>query len=275
MKQYLDLLSDVLTNGVRKGDPQKVGNISVFVRTHRYRMEDGFPLITTRSLRGSWKALVHELLWFLSGSSNIADLHASGVHLWDAWGAEDMCAPYGRQAGDLGPIYGPQWVRWKKRDGGHINQLQRVIDELRRFPDSRRLIVTAWSPEDADNVFIAPCHHIFKFYVADGNLSLHLTQRSADVPVGVPFNIASYSLLLSMMAQVTGLVPYEFVHTTEDSHIYLDQIPAVKEQLQRAPRVLPTLVMNPGIRDLFAFRFEDFALTNYDPHPAIKIPVAV
>ncbi|MEK7150999.1 MAG: thymidylate synthase [Patescibacteria group bacterium] len=276
MKEYLALVRDVLSNGVRKGDPQGVGNISVFVRTHRYLMSEGFPLITTRSLKGSWKALVHELLWFLSGSSNVADLQKHGVHFWDQWGSEEICARYGREVGDLGPIYGPQWVRWQKRDGALLNQISAVIDEIRRNPNSRRLIVTAWNPEDADTVFIAPCHHIFKFYVVDGKLSLHLTQRSADVLIGVPFNIASYSLLLHMVAQVTGLVPHEFIHTTEDTHIYLDQIPFAGPQLEREPRALPRVVINPEVQDIFRFRFDDFQLEDYRPHPAIKdIPVAL
>lgn len=275
MRQYLELVQHVLDHGERKDDPQGVGNIAICGYQMRFSMKDGFPLITTRSLKHSWKALVYELLWFLSGSSDVADLHKHGVHLWDQWATPDICAQFGLPAGDLGPIYGPQWRRWQGRNGTVIDQIQNVIDEIRRFPDSRRLVVTAWNPEDVDKVFVAPCHFIFKFFVAGKKLSLHLMQRSADVIIGVPFNIASYSLLLHMVAKVTGLVPWEFVHTLSDTHIYIDQIPYAKEQLLREPRALPCLRLNPLRREIDDFCFEDFILEKYNPYPPIKnIPVA-
>ncbi len=276
MQQFLDLVDTVLRTGKRKKDPQGVGNIAILGYTMRFRMEEGFPLITTRSLKGSWKALVHELLWFLSGSSHVNDLHKHGVHLWDAWATQEICERLGFPTGELGPIYGPQWRRWKKSDGGTIDQITNVVDEIKRFPDSRRLVVTAWNPEDVEKVFVAPCHCFFKFFVAEGELSLHLFQRSADVIIGVPFNIASYSLLLIMVAQVTGLRAGELVHTLSDTHIYLNQIPAARLQLQREPRTLPNVRINPEINDITRFRFEDFSLLDYDPHPPIKeIPVAL
>ncbi|MEK7643629.1 MAG: thymidylate synthase [Patescibacteria group bacterium] len=276
MKQYLDLVQHVLTHGVRKGDPQGVGNIAVFGYQMRFNLQEGFPLITTRSLKGSWKALVHELLWFLSGSSNVDDLNKHGVHLWDQWATPDICRQLGLPIGDLGPIYGPQWRSWRTRDGGVIDQIAGVIAEIRQFPDSRRLVVSAWNPEDANRVFVAPCHCLFKFFVADGKISLHLFQRSADVIIGIPFNIASYSLLLHMVGQVTGYKPYEFVHTLSDTHIYLDQIPFAEEQMKREPRALPQVLLNPDIRDINKFAFDDFTLLDYDPLPAIRgIPVAL
>lgn len=275
MKQYLDLLRHVLENGERKTDPQGVGNIAVCGYQMRFNMKDGFPLITTRSLKGSWKAIIHELLWFLSGSTKIEALNKYGVRLWDQWATPEICEKMNLPVGDLGPIYGKQWRAF---DGGGtetIDQIQRVVSDIKCNPDSRRLIVTSWNPCEADMVFVAPCHCFFQFFHSNGKLSLHLFQRSADIPVGVPFNIAEYSLLLMMVAQVTGLEAWEFVHTLSDAHIYLNQIEAVKEQLSREPRVLPNAIINPNIDDIFSFEFFDFELEGYDPYPPIKIPVAL
>lgn len=275
MKQYLDLLRHVLENGEKKTDPQGVGNIAVCGYQMRFNMKDGFPLITTRSLKGSWKAIIHELLWFLSGSTNVADLNKYGVHLWDQWATQEICEKMNLPVGDLGPIYGKQWRTF---DGGGtetIDQIKRVINDLQHNPDSRRLIVTSWNPREADMVFVAPCHCFFQFFHSNGKLSLHLFQRSADIPVGVPFNIAEYSLLLMMVAEVTGLEAWEFVHTLSDAHIYLNQIEAAKEQLSREPRVLPEVIINPSVNDIFSFKFFDFGLEEYNPHPPIKIPVAL
>ncbi len=317
MQQYLDLVRHVLERGVRKAtDPQGIGNIAICGHQMRFRMSDGFPLITTRSLKGSWKALVHELLWFLSGSGHVRDLNRHGVKLWDEWATPERSAQYGLEAGDLGYIYGPMWRRWPKSShdlirelraeldlerccgsrhvnsmaidrvlrrwedgepGTCIDQIDQLVRDLRANPDSRRHVVSAWSPEFADRVFVAPCHAYWKCFVADGKLSLHLFQRSADVPVGVPFNIASYSLLLLMLARVTGLEPHEFVHTLSDTHIYLNQIEAMQELVRREPRDLPRLVISPDATttDIFNFRLEDFELHGYDPHPPIKIPVGI
>lgn len=275
MRQYLDLVKYVLANGQQKTDPQKVGNIAVCGYQMRFNLNDGFPLITSRSMRGSWKAMVHELLWILSGSTRLEDLHKNNVHIWDIWGAPEICASLGLEPGDLGPIYGKQWRAF---DGGGekpIDQISALIHDLKTNPDSRRLVVSAWNPAELDKVFVAPCHCFFKFFHAGGELSLHLFQRSGDVPVGVPFDIAEYALLLMMVAQVTGLKAKEFVHTLSDTHIYLDQIPAMKELVTREARALPRVKINPAVKNIFDFKFEDFELTNYDPHPPMKIPVAL
>jgi len=274
-QQYLDLVRDILENGQKKSDPQKVGNLAVCGRQMRFNLEDGFPLITTRSMKGSWKAMVYELLWFLSGSTKLEDLHKNDVHLWDIWGTPEICKSLGLEPGDLGPIYGKQWRAF---DGGGekpVDQIQRLIDDLKGNPDSRRLIVSSWNPVDADRVFVAPCHCFFKFFHADGELSLHLFQRSGDVPIGIPFNIAEYSLLLMMVAQVTGLKAKEFVHTISDAHIYLDQIDVMKELLTRDTKPLPKVKLNPNVKNIFDFKFEDFTLEDYDSHPKIKIPVGL
>jgi thymidylate synthase len=270
MKQYLDLLREVLTKGKAKTDPQKVGNIALGGRMMTFDLADGFPLITTRSMKGSLKAMIHELLWFLSGSTNVADLNKHGVHLWDIWATKEVCEPLGLPTGSLGPIYGHQW-----RNFNGVDQVANLIYDLKTNPDSRRLIVSSWDPADLDKVFVAPCHCFYKFFHAGGELELHLFQRSADMPVGVPFNIAEYSLLLMMVAQVVGLKPTRFVHFISDCHIYNNQIEAVKEQLEREPRALPTVRINPDVKDIFAFRPEDFEIADYNPHPPIKIPVAL
>ncbi|OGZ96882.1 MAG: thymidylate synthase [Candidatus Sungbacteria bacterium RIFCSPLOWO2_02_FULL_54_10] len=275
MRQYLDLVAHILANGAQKTDPQKVGNIAVCGYQMRFDLDDGFPLITTRSMKGSWKAMVHELLWILSGSTKIADLNKNNVHLWDIWATPEICAPLGLEAGDLGPIYGKQWRAF---DGGGekpVDQIQKVVDDLKHNPDSRRLVVSAWNPVDVEKVFVAPCHCFFKFFHAQGELSLHVFQRSADVPVGVPFDIAEYALLLMMMAQVTDLKPKDLIYTLSDTHIYLNQIEPIKELLNRDPRPLPNVTLNPAVKNIFDFTFEDFSLTDYDPHPPFKIPVAL
>lgn len=274
MRQYLDLLTHIMVDGQRKSDPQGIGNLAVCGYQMRFDLNEGFPLITTRSLRGSWKAIVHELLWFLSGSSRVEDLNKHGVHLWDQWATPEICAQMGLPTGDLGRIYGPQW-RSFNGGGEPVDQIAKLIEELRRNPDSRRLVVSAWNPTDADRVFVAPCHCFFKFFHASGELSLHLFQRSADVPVGVPFNIAEYALLLLMVAQVTNLKPKHFVHTLSDAHIYLNQMESVMVLMSREPKPLPKVRINPDVKDIFSFRFKDFVLEDYDPHPAIKIPVAL
>ncbi|OGZ28610.1 MAG: thymidylate synthase [Candidatus Nealsonbacteria bacterium RIFOXYD1_FULL_39_11] len=273
MKQYLELLDHVLKNGERKGDPQGVGNIAVCGYQMRFRMDDGFPLMTTKKM--PLKSIIIELLWFLRGDTNVKFLQDNKVTIWDEWATPESCARYGFPPGELGPIYGEKWRRWKKRDGGAIDQIKNVVDEIKKFPDSRRLVVTSWDPEDVDKVFVAPCHCFFKFFVANGKLSLHLFQRSCDIFLGVPFNIASYSLLLTMMAQVTGLKAHEFVHTLSDAHIYLNHIEQVKLQLTREPRVLPKMTLNPDIKDIFNFKLEDFKLEGYDPYPSIKGDIAV
>jgi thymidylate synthase len=275
MQQYLDLVDHVLKKGKKKTDPQKIGNIAVCGYQLRFDLNDGFPLITTRSMKGSWKAMVYELLWFLSGSTKVADLNKNGVHLWDMWATPEICGPLGLEPGDLGPIYGKQW---RSFDGGGekpVDQISNLIRDLKTNPDSRRLVVTAWNPVEVDKVFIAPCHSLFKFFHADGELSLHVFQRSADVPIGVPFDIAEFALLLMMVAQVTGLKAKDLVYTLSDTHIYLDQIDAVKELLTRTPRDLPRVKINPEIKGIFDFTFEDFTLEGYDPHPPIKIPVGL
>ena len=264
MKPYLDLMRHVLNHGTRKDDRTGTGTLSVFGWQMRYDLAQGFPLVTTKKCH--LRSIIHELLWFLRGDTNIAYLKENGVSIWDEWADEN---------GDLGPVYGYQWRSWPTPDGGHIDQIQQVIDTLKSNPDSRRIIVSAWNVADLDKMALAPCHAFFQFYVADGKLSCQLYQRSADIFLGVPFNIASYALLTLMMAQVTGLQPGDFVHTLGDAHLYLNHLDQAREQLSREPRALPKLHLNPGVTDLFAFKFEDFTLEGYDPHPAIKAPVAV
>ena len=273
MRQYLDLLKHVLENGERKGDPQGVGNLAVCGYQMRFNMADGFPLLTTKKM--PLKAIIYELLWFLRGDTNVKYLQDHGVTIWDEWATSEATAKYGLPAGELGPIYGEKWRHWKKRDGGEIDQIADVISELKRNPDSRRLVVTSWDPEDVDKVFVAPCHCFFKFFHAQGKLSLHLFQRSCDVFLGVPFNIASYSLLTMMMAQVCGLKPGDFVHTFGDTHLYLNHLKQVDEQLSRKPKPLPKMKINPKVKDISKFTIDDFELVGYNPHPAIYAPIAV
>ena len=264
MKTYIDLLRHVRDTGVKKSDRTGTGTVSVFGYQMRFNLEDGFPLVTTKKCH--LRSIIHELLWFLKGETNIKYLKDNGVSIWDEWADEQ---------GNLGPVYGYQWRSWPAPDGRHIDQIQRVLDDLKNNPDSRRIIVSAWNVADLDKMALAPCHAFFQFYVADGRLSCQLYQRSADLFLGVPFNIASYALLTLMVAQVTGLKPGDFVHTLGDAHIYSNHMEQVNEQLSREPRKLPTMKINPEVKDLFAFRFEDFTLEGYDPHPAIKAPVAV
>lgn len=264
MKQYQDLLQRILDEGVQKEDRTGTGTISVFGHQMRFNMEDGFPCLTTKKLH--LKSIIYELLWFLNGDTNIKYLNENGVRIWNEWADED---------GDLGHIYGFQWRSWPDYNGGHIDQISQVVETLKNNPDSRRIIVSAWNVADIPNMNLPPCHAFFQFYVADGKLSLQLYQRSADVFLGVPFNIASYALLLQMMAQVTGLKTGDFVHTFGDAHIYNNHMEQVKLQLSREPRPLPKMLINPNIKDIFGFKFEDFELTDYDPHPHIKGVVAV
>jgi thymidylate synthase len=264
MKTYLDLLRHVRDTGVRKADRTGTGTVSVFGYQMRFDLSQGFPLVTTKKCH--LRSIIHELLWFLKGETNIAYLKENGVSIWDEWADVD---------GNLGPVYGYQWRSWPAPDGRHIDQIQRVLDDLKHNPDSRRIIVSAWNVADLDKMALAPCHAFFQFYVADGRLSCQLYQRSADLFLGVPFNIASYALLTMMVAQVTGLKPGDFVHTLGDAHIYLNHFDQVNEQLSREPRTLPVMKLNPEVKDLFDFKFEDFGLEGYDPHPAIKAPVAV
>jgi len=264
MKPYLDLMRHVLEHGTKKDDRTGTGTLSVFGWQMRYNLAEGFPLVTTKKCHQ--RSIIHELLWFLQGDTNIQYLKENGVSIWDEWADEH---------GNLGPVYGHQWRSWPKPDGGTIDQISEVVKTLKTNPDSRRIIVSAWNVADLDKMALAPCHAFFQFYVADGKLSCQLYQRSADIFLGVPFNIASYALLTLMMAQVTGLKPGDFVHTLGDAHLYLNHLDQAREQLSRAPRPLPTMTLNPAVRDIFAFRFEDFTLEGYDPHPAIKAPVAV
>ena len=264
MKPYLDLMRHVLEHGTRKDDRTGTGTLSVFGWQMRYNLAEGFPLVTTKKCH--LRSIIHELLWFLQGDTNIQYLKENGVSIWDEW-ADDN--------GDLGPVYGHQWRNWPKPDGGTIDQISEVVKTLKTNPDSRRIIVSAWNVADLDKMALAPCHAFFQFYVADGKLSCQLYQRSADIFLGVPFNIASYALLTLMVAQVAGLKPGDFVHTLGDAHLYLNHLDQTREQLSREPRPLPTMTLNPAVRDIFAFRFEDFTLSGYDPHPAIKAPVAV
>jgi thymidylate synthase len=264
MRQYLDLMERVLADGAEKHDRTGTGTLSVFGHQMRFDLAQGFPLVTTKKLH--LKSIVHELLWFLAGDTNVKYLRDHGVTIWDEWADE---------RGDLGPVYGRQWRSWPARDGGTIDQMANVIAAIRRNPDSRRLIVTAWNPADVDRMALPPCHCLFQFYVADGKLSCHLYQRSADVFLGVPFNVASYAMLTMMVAQVTGLAAGDFVHSFGDAHLYLDHLEQARLQLSRLLRKLPLLRINPAVTDLFAFRYEDFTVEGYDPHPHIRAKVAV
>jgi thymidylate synthase len=264
MKQYLDLLNRILTEGVEKSDRTGTGTISIFGHQMRFNMADGFPLLTTKKLH--LKSIIHELLWFLNGDTNVKYLQENGVRIWNEWADEN---------GDVGHIYGYQWRSWPTYDGGFIDQIQRAVDDIKNNPDSRRIIVSAWNVADLDNMNLPPCHAFFQFYVANGKLSLQLYQRSADTFLGVPFNIASEALLLMMMAQVTGLEAGEFVHTLGDTHIYKNHLPQVHEQLQLEPRALPKMTLNPNVKSIFDFKYEDFTLTDYNPHPHIAGKVSV
>ena len=264
MKQYLDLLNRILTEGHCKTDRTGTGTMSVFGNQMRFRLDDGFPLLTTKKLH--LKSIIYELLWFLRGDTNVHWLQEHGVRIWNEWADAD---------GELGPVYGHQWRSWPDYNGGTIDQIQNVIDQIRTHPDSRRMIVSAWNPAEIEQMALPPCHCLFQFYVADGRLSLQLYQRSADTFLGVPFNIASYALLLMMMAQVTGLKPGDFVHTTGDTHLYLNHIEQAKLQLTRTPRKLPVMHLNPDVKNLFDFKYEDFTLEGYDPYDHIKAEVSV
>ena len=264
MKQYLDLLQEIMDKGVIKSDRTGTGTKSIFGHQMRFNLQEGFPLLTTKKVH--LRSIIHELLWFISGDTNISYLHDNKVTIWDEWADEN---------GDLGPVYGKQWRSWQTPDGRVIDQLSEVIETIKKNPDSRRMIVCAWNPSDVDKMALPPCHCFFQFYVAEGKLSCQLYQRSADTFLGVPFNIASYALLTMMIAQVCGLEPGEFVHTTGDTHIYLNHFDQVREQLSREPRPLPTMKLNPDIKSIFDFKYEDFELVGYDPWPAIKAPVAV
>lgn len=264
MQQYLELMRRVRDEGTRKEDRTGTGTLSVFGHQMRFDLREGFPLVTTKKIH--LKSVTHELLWFLRGDSNIAYLKEHGVSIWDEWADEN---------GDLGPVYGVQWRSWPLPDGGSLDQIARVVEQIRGNPDSRRLIVSAWNPAEVDQMALPPCHTLFQFYVAEGRLSCQLYQRSADIFLGVPFNIASYALLTLMMAQVTGLEPGEFIHTLGDAHLYLNHLEQAELQLQREPHPLPQMRLNPAVHDIFGFRYEDFALENYRFHPHIKAPVAV
>ncbi len=264
MKAYLDLMRHVLEHGAKKTDRTGTGTLSVFGHQMRFDLSERFPLVTTKKVHV--KSVIHELLWFLQGSTNVRYLKENGVTIWDEWAD-------GR--GELGPVYGHQWRSWPAPDGRSIDQVAEVVSQIRANPDSRRLIVSAWNVADIPRMALAPCHALFQFYVCDGRLSCQLYQRSADIFLGVPFNIASYALLTMMVAQVTGLKPGEFVHTFGDAHLYLNHLEQAREQLSRAPRPLPVMRLDPAVTDLFAFRYEDFSLEGYDPHPPIKAPIAV
>ncbi len=277
MRQYLDLMRHVMDHGVRKDDRTGTGTLSVFGHQMRFDLQQGFPLVTTKKLH--LRSIIHELLWFLRGDTNLAYLHEHGVRIWDEWADEN---------GDLGPLYGYQWRSWPAPEGRHIDQIAQVVEQIRHNPDSRRIIVSAWNVADlpdegvspAENarrgrMALAPCHAFFQFYVAQGRLSCQLYQRSADIFLGVPFNIASYALLTMMIAQVTGLAAGEFIHTLGDAHLYANHLEQAREQLGRAPRRAPQMTLNPAVDDLFAFGFEDFELSGYEPHPSIKAPIAV
>jgi thymidylate synthase len=264
MRQYHELMERILADGAEKRDRTGTGTLSVFGHQMRFDLGDGFPLVTTKKLHV--KSIIHELLWFLAGDTNIKYLNQHGVRIWDEWADQN---------GDLGPVYGRQWRSWPAPDGGAIDQIANVVAAIRRNPDSRRLIVTAWNPAEVDQMALPPCHCLFQFYVARGRLSCQLYQRSADVFLGVPFNIASYALLTMMMAQATGLAPGEFIHSFGDAHLYLNHLEQARLQLARPPRPLARMVLNPAVADLFAFRYEDFTLEGYEPHPHIKAKVAV
>lgn len=264
MKQYLDLLHHIRTEGVRKDDRTGTGTISVFGHQMRFNLEEGFPLVTTKKLH--LKSIIHELLWFLKGDTNVKYLQENGVRIWNEWADEN---------GDLGHIYGYQWRSWPDYEGGFIDQISEAVETIRKNPDSRRIIVNAWNVADLKNMNLPPCHMFFQFYVADGRLSLQMYQRSADSFLGVPFNIASYALLLQMMAQVTGLKPGDFIHTLGDAHIYLNHLEQVDLQLSREPRPLPRMILNPDVKNIFDFKYEDFQLEGYDPWPHIAGKVSV
>ena len=264
MKQYIDLLQHILNNGVRKDDRTGTGTLSVFGYQMRFDLADGFPLITTKKLH--LKSIIHELLWFIQGDTNVRYLQENGVRIWNEWADEH---------GELGPIYGHQWRSWPDYNGGSIDQLSEVVRQIKENPDSRRMIVSAWNVADLPRMKLPPCHLLFQFYVADGKLSLQLYQRSADTFLGVPFNIASYALLLQMVAQVSGLQPGEFIHTAGDAHLYLNHIEQAELQISRTPRSLPRMILNPDVKNLFDFRYEDFQLENYDPYPHISAKVSV
>ena len=264
MKQYIDLLNHVMTNGTLKNDRTGTGTKSVFGYQMRFNLADGFPLLTTKKLH--LKSIIYELLWFLNGDTNVHYLQEHGVRIWNEWADKN---------GELGPVYGAQWRSWRCPDGKFIDQIKEAVDTIKNNPDSRRIIVSAWNVADIPNMKLPPCHALFQFYVADGRLSLQLYQRSADIFLGVPFNIASYALLLMMMAQVTGLEAGEFIHTLGDAHIYTNHFEQVKEQMSREPRALPKMTLNPEVKDLFSFQYEDFTLSDYNPHPHIKGVVAV
>ena len=264
MQPYLSLLNRILTEGHQKGDRTGTGTLSVFGHQMRYDLQDGFPLLTTKKLH--LKSIIYELLWFLRGDTNVRWLQDHGVRIWNEWADEN---------GDLGPVYGHQWRSWPDYRGGTIDQIAQVEEMIKRNPNSRRMLVTAWNPAEVEDMALPPCHCLFQFYVADGRLSLQLYQRAADTFLGVPFNIASYALLLQMMAQVTGLQPGEFVHTTGDTHLYLNHLEQARLQLSRTPRPLPTMRINPDVKSIFDFRYEDFELENYDPWPHIAAEVSV
>lgn len=264
MQQYLDLLNKVMTEGTVKGDRTGTGTKSIFGHQMRFDLAEGFPLLTTKKVH--LKSIIHELLWFIAGDTNVKYLNDNGVTIWNEWADRN---------GDLGPVYGAQWRHWKTPDGGEVDQLANLMKELRSNPNSRRLIISAWNVADVDRMALPPCHSLFQFYVANGKLSCQLYQRSADLFLGVPFNIASYALLTLMVARVTGLEPGEFIHTTGDAHIYLNHFEQVRTQLGRKPKALPKMLITGDQKDIFDFHYEDFHLENYDPYPAIKAPVAV
>jgi thymidylate synthase len=264
MQQYHELMRHVLEQGHRKDDRTGTGTLSVFGWQSRFDLAKGFPVVTTKKLH--LRSIIHELLWFLRGDTNIRYLKENGVSIWDEWADE---------AGELGPVYGKQWRHWAGADGQEIDQIAELVEALKKNPDSRRHLVSAWNPGEVNKMALPPCHALFQFYVADGRLSCQLYQRSADIFLGVPFNIASYALLTMMLAQVCGYAPGEFIHTLGDAHLYLNHLEQAKLLLSREPRPLPTMILNPEVKDLFAFRFEDFTLEGYDPHPAISAPVAV
>jgi thymidylate synthase len=264
MKQYLDLMKHVLEHGTEKHDRTGTGTLSVFGYQMRFNLQEGFPLITTKKVH--LRSIIHELIWFLKGDTNIRYLKDNAVSIWDEWADEN---------GNLGPVYGSQWRSWPTADGRHIDQISQVIQQIKTNPDSRRLIVSAWNVADIENMALPPCHSFFQFYVADGKLSCQLYQRSADIFLGVPFNIASYALLTMMVAQVCNLQPGDFIHTLGDAHLYTNHLEQTRLQLSREPRQLPVMKINPDVTDIFDFKFEDFTLENYDPHPHIKAPVAV
>lgn len=264
MKQYLDLLQRIVNEGTRKEDRTGTGTLSVFGHQMRFNLQEGFPLLTTKKLH--LKSIIHELLWFLKGDTNVKYLQENGVRIWNEWADEN---------GELGPVYGHQWRSWPNYNGGHIDQIQSIVNALKTNPDSRRMIVSAWNVAEVEQMALPPCHCLFQFYVAEGKLSLQLYQRSADTFLGVPFNIASYALLTMMMAQVCGLQPGDFIHTTGDTHLYLNHLEQAKEQLQRTPRALPKMVINPNVTSIFDFKYDDFTLEGYDPLPHIKAEVSV